>query len=118
MPKITIRDGAAYLKGLRDGRRVVIDGKLIEDVTTHLAFRNAVASFARLYDAQATPEARELKTVPWGDDGRCVNRTRMLPRSHADLVLRRQAIERWSEMHLGFLSRSPDHLATTLGGMG
>ncbi len=117
MPKITIRDGAAYLKGLRDGRRVVIDGKLVEDVTTHPAFRNAVASFARLYDAQATPEARELMTVPWGDDGRCVNRAWMLPRSHADLVLRRQAIERWSEMHLGFLGRSPDHLATTLGGM-
>lgn len=117
MPKVAIRDGAAYVGGLRDGRRVIIDGKPVEDVTTHPAFRNAVASFARLYDMQAAPEHRELMTVPWGDDGRRVNRAWTLPRSHADLVLRRQAIERWSELHLGFLGRSPDHLATTLGGM-
>ncbi len=37
--------------------------------------------------------------------------------SHVDLVLRRKAIEAWSSLHLGFLGRSPDHLATTLGGM-
>lgn len=117
MPKVTIRDGAAYVGGLRDGRRVIIDGMPVEDVTTHPAFCNAIASFGRLYDMQAAPEHRELMTVPWGEGGRRVNRAWMLPRSLADLVLRRQAIERWSELHLGFLGRSPDHLATTLGGM-
>ncbi|MEZ5924297.1 MAG: 4-hydroxyphenylacetate 3-hydroxylase N-terminal domain-containing protein [Hyphomicrobiaceae bacterium] len=111
-----IRDGAAYLAALNDGRRVFIDGKLVDNVTTNPAFQNAVASFARLYDMQAQEANRELMTVPWGE-GRRVNRSWLLPRCHADLVLRRQAIERWSELHLGFLGRSPDHLATTLGGM-
>ena len=112
-----LRDGRSYVEALRDGRRVIIDGKTVDDVTKHPAFRNAVASFAALYDAQAQPEHRALLTIPWGDDGRRVNRAWMLPHSHAELVLRRQAIERWSELHLGFLGRSPDHLATTLGGM-
>ncbi len=31
-------------------------------MTQHPAFRNAVASFARLYDFQAAPENRELMT--------------------------------------------------------
>ncbi len=112
-----IRDGETYVRSLRDGRTVYIDGKQVGDVTQHPAFRNAVASFARLYDFQAAPENRDLMTIPIeGGRGR-VNRSWQLPRSHADLVSRRKAIEAWSAQHLGFLGRSPDHLATTLGGM-
>jgi 4-hydroxyphenylacetate 3-monooxygenase len=33
------------------------------------------------------------------------------------MVLRRQAIAAWARLHHGFLGRSPDHLATTLGAM-
>jgi 4-hydroxyphenylacetate 3-monooxygenase len=114
---MAIRDGAAYTRSLRDGRTVFIDGKQVGDVTQHPAFRNAVASFAKLYDFQAAAENRELMTVPANGARERVNRSWQLPRNHADLVLRRRAIETWSAQHLGFLGRSPDHLATTLGGM-
>ncbi len=112
-----IRSGSDYISSLRDGRTVLIDGVRVDDVTTHPAFRNAVASFARLYDFQARPENRELMTIESPSGGRRVNRSWQLPRSHADLVERRRAIARWSELHFGFLGRSPDHLATTLVGM-
>ena len=45
-----VKTGAEHIKSLRDGRTVYLDGKLIEDVTTHKAFRNSVASSAALYD--------------------------------------------------------------------
>lgn len=114
---MAIRNGEAYTRSLRDGRSVSIDGRQAGDVTQHPAFRNAVASFARLYDFQAAPENRELMTIPSAGGRGRVNRSWLLPRSHADLVSRRKAIEAWSARHFGFLGRSPDHLATTLGGM-
>jgi 4-hydroxyphenylacetate 3-monooxygenase len=114
---MAIRNGEAYTRALRDGRSVSIDGRQAGDVTQHPAFRNAVASFARLYDFQAAPENRELMTIPSAGGRGRVNRSWLLPRSHADLMSRRKAIEAWSARHFGFLGRSPDHLATTLGGM-
>ncbi len=110
-----VRDGASYVQSLRDGRRVLLNGEPVDDVTTHPAFRNAIASFARLYDHQADPANRARVTFPVGD--RRVHLAWSLPRSHADLVTRRQAIAEWSALNLGFLGRSPDHLATTLTGI-
>ena len=47
------RTGQEYIKGLRDRpREVWIDGELVEDVTTHPAFRGGVKSIAALYDMQ------------------------------------------------------------------
>jgi 4-hydroxyphenylacetate 3-monooxygenase len=42
--------GRDYLDSIRDGRRVYVGGELVEDVTTHPAFRNAARSFADIYD--------------------------------------------------------------------
>ncbi|MEO0763839.1 MAG: 4-hydroxyphenylacetate 3-hydroxylase N-terminal domain-containing protein, partial [Pseudomonadota bacterium] len=52
---MTIRNGQAYRDALRDGRAVHIDGERVTDVTAHPAFRNAVASYAAMYDFQADP---------------------------------------------------------------
>ena len=43
------KTGAEHIASLRDGRTVYIDGALVEDVTTHPAFKNAVQSSASLY---------------------------------------------------------------------
>ena len=56
------KSGAEHLQSLKDGRTVYIDGTRVDDVTTHPAFRNAVASAALLYDYQARPENIELMT--------------------------------------------------------
>lgn len=113
---MAIRNGQGYREALRDGRAVHIDGELVADVTEHPAFRNAIASYAAMYDFQADPAQRDLMTMPVGDERR-VNRAWALPRSHKALVERRRAIEAWSALNFGFLGRSPDHLASTLGGM-
>jgi 4-hydroxyphenylacetate 3-monooxygenase len=113
-----VKTGAAHRAALRDGRHVCIDGRLVADVTTDPAFRGAVASAAALYDAQSAPEAVERLTyeIP-GGGGRRANRAWQAPRSYAELLARRQALEEWAGGHAGFIGRSPDHVASCLTGM-
>ncbi len=110
------KTGAEYISSLADGRTVYIDGQLVPDVTTHPAFRNAIASAALLYDYQARPENLELMTfAPEGGTSR-VNRGWQMPRSYAELVQRRKALAAWAQLHYGFMGRSPDHVASAVIG--
>jgi 4-hydroxyphenylacetate 3-monooxygenase len=101
---------------LRDGRTVYIDGKLVDDVTTHAAYRNAVASTALLYDYQARPENVELMTFMPEGGTRRVNRSWQMARSCDELVQRRKALQAWARLSYGFMGRSPDHVASTVIG--
>lgn len=111
-----IRSGREYVASLLDDRGVYINGKRVEDVSTHTAFANTVKSFASLYDFQSRPENQDLMTFETGA-GRRVNRAWQLPKTREDLVGRRKAMEAWAGEHLGLLGRSPDHVASTLVGM-
>lgn len=111
----TVKDGAAHLASLRDGRTVFLEGAQVADVTTHPAFRNACAAAAAMYDFQARPE--NLERMTFADPaGHRVNRAWQLPTSYAELVQRREALVAWAELSGGFLGRSPDHVASALGG--
>ncbi len=110
-----VKNGQKHLESLRDGRRVFIDGKLVDDVTTHPAFRNSVQSSCSLYDFQAKPENRELMTFET-ETGHRVSRAWQKPRTYAEMVQRRQALTALAEQHHGFMGRSPDHLASALLG--
>jgi 4-hydroxyphenylacetate 3-monooxygenase len=113
-----LKTGADHRAALRDGREVYIDGERVADVTTHSAFRNAVRHVAALYDYQARPENLERMTFasPVAGGYKRINRCWQLPRSHAELVARRQALSEWAEQSGGFLGRSPDHVASSLLG--
>jgi 4-hydroxyphenylacetate 3-monooxygenase len=110
------KSGTEHLASLRDGRNVFIDGERVDDVTTHFAYRNAVASAAHLYDVQSAPENLELMTFAPDGANRRINRAWQIPTSHAEMVERRKALTTWAECSYGFMGRSPDHLASALVG--
>src|ERR1700724_3420980 len=110
------KTGAEHVASLRDGRTVYIDGALVEDVTTHPAFKNAVQSSASLYDFQARPENIELLTFMPESSNRRVNRGWQMPRSYEEMLKRRKALQAWAKLSCGFMGRSPDHLASSLVG--
>lgn len=112
-----MKTGAEHLRSLQDGRQVYLDGELVADVTTSGAYRNSVAAIGRLYDAVADPQNSELMTYRDGDGGGPYNRIWQPPRSHTELVARRRAMEAWNEIHMGYMGRSPDHVASTITGM-
>ena len=113
---VDCKTGAEHIASLRDGRAVYIDGKRVDDVTEHPAFRNAVRSAAALYDYQARPEHLEAMTFKPPGAQRRINRCWQLPRSYDDLVTRRKALTQWSRQTFGFMGRSPDHVASSLLG--
>jgi 4-hydroxyphenylacetate 3-monooxygenase len=112
-----MKNGARHLSSLRDGRDVFILGRRVDDVTAHPAFRNSVASAARLYDFQSSPENIGKMTFPSPQTGERVSRSWQLPATYADLVQRREALSAWAETHFGFMGRSPDHVASCISGM-
>jgi 4-hydroxyphenylacetate 3-monooxygenase len=114
---IPTKTGPDHIASLQDGRSVYIYGAQVADVTTHKAFRNAIRTVGALYDFQAKAGVTETMTFASPDTGRRVNRCWQLPQSYAELVERRRALEAWAELHLGFMGRSPDHVASCISGM-
>jgi len=106
-----MRTGADYLRSLKDGRRVFLDGERVEDVTAHPAFREAARSIANLYDIAAAPELRERMTFVSPKTGKPVQRAWQIPLTHADLRARRLFSETWAEATFGLMGRAPDHVA-------
>ena len=112
-----MRTGKSHLQSLRDGRQVYFLGEPVADVTSHPAFRNAVASAAHLYDYQCEPQNQEKMTFPSPETGEPVSLAWQLPASYEELVRRREALTAWAETHVGFMGRSPDHVASCISGM-
>jgi len=111
-----IKTGAEHIASLKDGRQIFLDGKVVEDATTHPAYRRAVASVGRMFDFHSAPENRELMTFKT-DTGTYANRIWELPTSYEELKTRRKGLEAWTELHAGFLGRAPDHVASCIAGM-
>jgi 4-hydroxyphenylacetate 3-monooxygenase len=111
-----IRCGEEYVRGLRDGRTVLLNGERVPDVTIHPAFAAGIRSIANLYDLAADPSNRELMSYPSPRDGRPVNKSWLVPRNRDDLAARRRAIKFWADASYGLLGRSPDHVASFFAG--
>jgi 4-hydroxyphenylacetate 3-monooxygenase len=112
-----MKTGKHHIDSLRDGRTIYLNGETVTDVVEHPAYRHAIQSVAHLYDLQAAPDNHDLMTFISPSSGDRVNRCWQLPRSYDDLVQRRHALTAWAESSYGFMGRSPDHVASCLGGM-
>ena len=110
------RSGDEYVRGLRDGRTVLLNGERVADVTTHPAFAAGIRTVAQLYDLAHDPANRELMTYPSPRDGRPINKSWLVPRTREDLASRRRAIKYWADASYGLLGRSPDHVASFFAG--
>lgn len=115
---MTVKTGRDHLASLRDGREIYVDGKRVSDVTTDPHYARAVGTSGLLYDYQADPKNIAAMTFESpSKPGTRVNMAWQMPRSYAELVERRKALEDWAKIHQGFMGRSPDHVASCLTGM-
>jgi len=111
-----MRTGDEYIKTLNDGRTVLIDGAVVDNVAEHPAFRNVARTIAELFDIAADPtngmqyHSEEI--------GGTANRVFSIPRSAEELKLRRLAVERWAKHTHGWVGRSPDHVGTFFAAFG
>jgi 4-hydroxyphenylacetate 3-monooxygenase oxygenase component len=109
------RNGAQFIDGLRDNpRETWVEGRRVGDITTDPVFRRPIRSIAQLYDLQISPEHRDLMTYACEDTGEPAGTSFLMPRSHDDLVKRRQSMKVWADATFGMVGRSPDYLNTVL----
>jgi 4-hydroxyphenylacetate 3-monooxygenase len=107
--------GEDYLASIRDGRRVYVGGEVVEDVTTHPAFRNAARSFAMIYDHKRASENRDVMTVE--EDGDTFSSYFLLPHARADLEQRFETHRRIASWTHGLIGRSPDNFPSYVSGL-
>ena len=84
-----MRTGEQYLESLRDGRRVMCGGELIEDITSHPKTSGYASQVAEFYDLHLDPKHQEHLTYI-DEDG--VRRAKhwMMPKNKEQAVERRE----------------------------
>ncbi|WP_283137145.1 4-hydroxyphenylacetate 3-hydroxylase family protein [Rhizohabitans arisaemae] len=105
--------GSRYRESLRDGREVWLDGKRIDDVTTHPAFKGTVDRFAELYDMQHN----DVMTFVSPETGNRVSKSYLLPRTYEQLKEKYANSQAWMRNSWGQLGRSPDYMANITVGL-
>jgi 4-hydroxyphenylacetate 3-monooxygenase len=112
------RTGQQYIESLKaHPAEIWVGGERVEDVTTHPATRNAVRSYARLYDMQHAPGLQDTMTyaLPGGER---VGMSFLLPTSVDDLARRHAMMRVWAEYSGGMMGRTPDYLNASVMAMG
>ncbi|MGH2366171.1 MAG: 4-hydroxyphenylacetate 3-hydroxylase N-terminal domain-containing protein, partial [Chloroflexota bacterium] len=105
-PKLGAMTGKRYIEGLRDGREVWLDGKRIDDVTTHPAFRDMIRALADVYDKQ-NGEYRDEMTYLDPESGVRTSLSWLIPTSHEESARKRRNSQLWNMLTWGQLGRSP-----------
>ncbi len=70
-----IKTGEQYRQSLRDGRKLYIDGKLVEDVTNCPSLQGVIGTIAALHDDQHDPAYRDILTYASPSSGERVSKT-------------------------------------------
>ena len=104
-----LRTGEQYRESLRDGRRVIVDGEEVEDVTIHPGLKAGIDTFASLFDAQFDPSSRDVTTTVDSATGRRIATGWLVPRSRDDLVRHDAMIKFSTYRTYGVFGRPPDY---------
>lgn len=107
-----MRDSKAYARSL-GSREVYINGERVENVKECDHFKGIIQTIGKLYDFSHRPENGMQFHTEWGTVG---NSAFMIPRNLDELLLRHEAIRKWSELSAGFVGRSPDHVGGFFAG--
>ena len=106
-----VRNAAEVLARLQSNPpNLWVDGKSVDDPTTHPHTANACKSLAALYDVQCRPDLADTMTFPSPSTGDAVGTSFIVPRTREDLERRSEMHQTWAHVHLGFLGRTPDYL--------
>jgi aromatic ring hydroxylase len=112
-----IRTGNEYLEGIRDEREVWLEGKRVDDVTTHPKLEGCARMLAGVFDLQHDPEYQDLLTMQSPSSGELVGLGYIEPRSVEDLVCRRKMIEFLMRRTGGTTGRLPEYMASIVVGL-
>jgi aromatic ring hydroxylase len=104
----SMRTGADYRAGLRDGRRVWVLGEgLVDDVTTHPATRSMVDEYVAWYDRHFDPAWQNTVLTPPCRDGKRSPVGYLVPRSADDLARMGRCFQATTFLTAGNMTHTP-----------
>lgn len=110
------RTGKDYLERLDAAApHIEVHGETVrQGRTSHPAFLNVTASYAKLYDLQHDGRYSGVLTCPSPTTADRVGTSFLVPREPADLVARREMMSTWAQYSHGMLGRTGDYLNSAL----
>lgn len=104
-----LRTGAQFRESLRDGRRIIADGRDVADVTEEPTLSRGIDTLAALFDAQFDPASREITTTIEPETGQRIATGWLVPYTREDLW-RHARMAKFSTYHtFGVFGRPPDY---------
>ncbi len=104
---MALRSGTAYLDSLRDGRRVWMHGRRVQDVTREPGLARGARTLAGFLDRQQHPGLGD--TLTFCENGERFPMSFLLPRTPEDVRRRGAAYYEWAKWSHGMLGRTPDY---------
>lgn len=104
-----LRNGDQYRQSLRDNRTVLLDGRIVGDVTAEPTLRRGIDTLARYYDAQLDPMSQDALTTIDPETGKRFSTAWLVPRSIADLKRYDAMIRHSTYQTFGVFGRPPDY---------
>lgn len=97
--------GERFVGSLQDGRKVWLNGRIVQDVTGHSAFAGTIRTIRELFDSLDDPEFRDRVGFISPKTGRHVHKSFLVPTSYEDLLSKRDAYQLWANWSNGVMSR-------------
>ena len=110
-----VRTGKQYVEGLRDDRRIYINGEIVRDVTKYPPLQGVIRELAALYDRQHEQSFKEALTYRSSDpaepgSGEPVSTSFLIPTSLEDVERRVRGERARAELTNGMMGRLPDYM--------
>ncbi|WP_028561091.1 4-hydroxyphenylacetate 3-hydroxylase family protein [Paenibacillus pinihumi] len=108
--------GASFLRSLNDGRSVWLEGKKVEHIAGHPAFKGTLDTISGLFDTLDDPVLRE--TVGFKVEGRehYAHSSFLVPHTQEELARRSRSFSCWSNETHGMMSRLSDYARSIITG--
>lgn len=105
-----IRTGAQYIEGLKDDRKIYVNGDLVRDVTAYPGFQGIIAEIGRHYDRYHDPKLQPRYTFPSPKDGKPVSNSYLQATTWEEMQQRVHGETSRKEDTFGLMGRMPDFM--------
>lgn len=108
--------GDRFINSLRDGRRVWLEGKEVENLASHHAFQGTLDTIKHLFNMLDHTSERENVGFKWSGRKPYAHCSFLVPHTLEDLRKRSSAFHYWSQETHGMMSRLSDYARSMVTG--
>jgi 4-hydroxyphenylacetate 3-monooxygenase oxygenase component len=105
-----VRTGKQYVEGLRDDRRIYINGEIVRDVTRYPPLQGVIRELATLYDRQHEQGLKEVLTCHAPGAVEPISTSFLIPTTLEDVERRVRGERARAELTNGMMGRLPDYM--------